>query len=145
MRKLLFASVFALAPFAAFAGDIPAGFAVTAAHSAGGVGSTQGTVAGSMVRGDGLVINGAVAGNYTSVQTTGAAKAGPDGSKTKVTATQLNIGGAVTAGFADTGRGGLATGMAGANQQSAATGGSTADARFVIQQPKPRDTHPRGR
>jgi len=144
MRKLLFAGVFALVPFAAFAGDIPAGFAITAAHSGAGVESTQGTVAGSMVRGDGLVTNGAAAGNYTTVQTTGAAKAGHDGAKTKVTATQLNLGGALTAGFADIGRGGLATGMAGANQQSSATGGSTADARSVTQVSKPRDTHPRG-
>ena len=35
-----------------------------------------GTMAGSMVGGNGVVINGAVAGNYTSIDTSGAALVG---------------------------------------------------------------------
>ncbi len=103
--------------------------------------STQGTIAGAMVKGDGAVVVGTVSGNYTSVDTKGAAKAGQGYAKTSTTATQTNIGGTISGGLADQGRHGTAVGTTGGAQQSAATGGSVAGAAdlggFVkVQQPK---------
>ena len=136
MKKTLLAGVIALAPFAAFADYNPSGvmangnIGIANAASSAGVASTQGTVAGSAVKGNGMVVNGAVAGNYTAVQTTGKAKATPVGAETKTTAQQTNIGGTITGGYADTGRGwgNTASGVSGATQNSQATGASTANA-----------------
>jgi hypothetical protein len=101
-----------------------------------------------MVRGDGVVINGAVAGNYTAVDTTGSAKAGQGYAKTETKATQLNVGGVITGGFANegNGRGNTATGMAGGMQSSQATGGSVAAAADLggfVKAEQPRNQQPR--
>ena len=98
MKKLLLASMLALAPFAVFAeqpkafvaaGDINS--AATQAGSSVDVGSTQDTNAQT---GRGFAgAAGAVSGNYTTIQTGAAAKAGPAGSQVRTTGTQLNVGG----------------------------------------------------
>ena len=125
MRKLLLAGVFALVPFVAFAhgpqrttGDA----ALAASGSLAGVSSTQGTKAASSVAGNGAVINGAVSGNYTDVSTKGAANLGKNTAKTNVTATQLNVGGTITGGYAN----GNASGTQSGWQNSQALGGSAA-------------------
>src|ERR1700719_2156215 len=115
MRKFLLAGVIALAPFIAFSEQTPAAqisgnLAATGSLSTAGVGSTQGTMAGAMVRGDGAVIVGTVSGNYTSVDTRGSAKAGQGYAKTSTTATQTNVGGTISGGVADQGRHGTAAG-----------------------------------
>jgi hypothetical protein len=129
MKKLLVASVFALAPLTAFAGGFVAAGdinnASTSVSSSAGVGSTQGTGAGSMVDGKGAVVVGAVSGNYTSVQTGGTANAGPKGSSTTTNAQQTNVGGTISGGMS-TGRN--ATGMSGVGQNSQANGGASASA-----------------
>jgi hypothetical protein len=147
MRKFLIAATI-LVPFAAFAGQdhgmIAGNLALTASGSLAGVQSQQGTMAGSMVGGNGAVINGAVAGNYTSIDTTGAAKAGLGYAKTETKATQLNVGGVITGGAGKAFLG-TAGGAAGGAQSSQAVGGSAAVAGdaggFVLlpqQGPRPR-------
>jgi hypothetical protein len=124
------------------AGDV--NLAKTAAGSSAGVASQQGTVAGTRVGGNGAVLTGAVSGNYTQVNTAAGATAGPKGSFTNTTAQQVNIGGTVAGGIADTGKHGSgATGIAGGAQTSQATGGSVATASntnlggfLSVQQPK---------
>jgi len=147
MRKFLIAATILL-PFAAFAGQdgakVAGNVALTTSGSLAGAQSQQGTMAGSMVGGSGVVINGAVAGNYTSIDTTGAAHAGRGYANTEAKTTQLNLGGAITGGYADTGRGfgNKATGTAGATQSSQAIGGSAAVAADLggavkVQTPRP--------
>ncbi len=153
MRKFLLAATI-LAPFAmapAFAempqamtaaGDV--NLAKTAAGSTAGVASEQGTMAGAKVGGNGAVIVGAVSGNYTQVQTSAGATAGPKGSFTNTTAQQVNIGGTVAGGLADNGKhSNGATGIAGGQQTSQATGGAAATASnanlggiIKVEQPK---------
>jgi hypothetical protein len=155
VRKYLFAATI-LVPFAAFAdqprhdgGQIAGNVALSASGSLAGVNSRQGTMANSMVSGNGSVINGAVAGNYTAINTTGGAQAGPKGSFTSANTTQLNVGGTITGGAANEGRGfgNKATGSSGATQSSQVVGGSAAAAAnlggFVkLDQPNTRNTHP---
>jgi hypothetical protein len=149
MRKFLIAATI-LVPFAAFAGQdngkVAGNLALTASGSLAGVQSQQGTMAGSMVGGNGAVINGAVAGNYTSIDTSGTAHAGQGTAKTETKATQLNVGGAITGGYAEKGWGfgNTAGGTASAMQGSQAVGGSAAvaaDLGGFVQTPKP--NHPR--
>lgn len=157
MKKFLLAGVIALAPFVAFAaqdhqngGAIAGNLALTGSLSAAGVESTQGTMAGAMVKGDGAVVVGTVSGNYTSIDTTGKARAGLGYANTETKTTQTNIGGTVSGGFANEGRGfgNVATGTTGGAQQSAAAGGSIAGAAdlggFIkVEQPKPDRPHGR--
>ena len=78
------------------------------------------------------MINGGVAGNYTSMQTNGFAKAGDGKAITNTAAQQVNSGGAITGGYAaDPRREGTATGTANAWQSSQALGGSAAVAVTV--------------
>lgn len=143
MRKFLLAATMLALPLAAFAGQpnglIAAGdlnLALTGAASTAGVQSTQGTKAQSNVAGNGAVIVGAVSGNYTSVETTALGKAGPAGSYTDTTATQVNVGGTVTGGLAINQTGNQrgktptqgATGTASGSQNSQASGGAMAGA-----------------
>jgi hypothetical protein len=157
VRKFLLAATI-LAPFAvapAFA-DMPANLtaagdinlAKTAAGSTAGVASQQGTMAASKVGGNGAVLTGAVSGNYTQVNTAAGATAGPKGSYTNTTAQQVNIGGTVTGGVANSAkRGNGATGAASGGQSSQATGGAAATAAntnlggFIAVQ-QPRGGHP---
>lgn len=135
MRKLLLAGVFVLVPFVAFArNDIPAGIA--ASGSLAGVQSTQGTAAGAQVT-NGIVVTGAIAGNYTDMQTNGMAKAGDGKATTATNAKQVNVGGTITGGYADPeGRHGTgASGNASAVQNSQALGGSAAVAVSLQQKP----------
>jgi hypothetical protein len=153
MRKFLLAATI-LAPFAvapAFAGGGSGGgmisgdgnLATTSAGSSATVGSVQGTAAQAKAAGNGGVIVGAVSANHTSVATTAAGQAGPQGSATRTTATQANVGGTVAAGLAvnkDGGRdagpkastasvqGNGASGSAGGGQTSMARGGAAATA-----------------
>jgi hypothetical protein len=137
LRKMLLASAFALVPFVAFAGN-PSGLtaagdinvAKTSSTSNAGVFSSQGTMAGARVDGNGAVVVGAVSGNYTTIQTNGSAKAGPQGSSTNASATQFNVGGTIAGGYSTEGkgRGNEATGSASGGQSSGTTGGSTASA-----------------
>jgi hypothetical protein len=148
MRKFLLAATI-LAPFAfapafgqTIAGDV--NLAKTAAGSTAGVASEQGTMAGAKVGGNGAVVTGAVSGNYTQVQTAAGATAGPKGSFTNTTAQQINIGGTVAGGLADNSKhSNAATGIAGGQQTSQATGGSAATASnanlggmIKVEQPK---------
>jgi hypothetical protein len=138
MRKFLIAATIVI-PFAAFAnqppprqdgGQVQGNVALTASGSLAGVQSQQGTMAGSMVRGDGVVTNGAIAGSYTTIDTTGSAQAGKGFAGTETRATQLNVGGVITGGSANAGkgRGNTATGTASGMQNSSAVGGSVAAA-----------------
>jgi hypothetical protein len=138
MRKFLLAATI-LAPFAlapAFA-EMPrsqtvaadVNLAKTSAGSTAGVSSEQGTMAGAKVGGNGAVITGAVSGNYTQVNTAAGATAGPKGSFTNTNAQQVNIGGTVSGGLADSAKhSGGASGMAGGGQSSQANGGASATA-----------------
>lgn len=134
MRMILLAAT-VLMPFAAFAdqgpnqaGQISGNAALTASGSLSGVSGSQGTTAGSVVRGNGAVINGAISGNYTDMATSGSARAGQGFAKTQTQATQTNIGGTITGGLAQQtkGSGNTARGNAGGSQNSQATGGSAA-------------------
>jgi len=153
MKKFLLAGVIALAPFAAFADQgqdaakLAGNLALTGSVSAAGVESTQGTMSGAMLRGDGAVIVGTVAGNYTSMQTSGRATAGLGTATTQTKASQVNIGGTVSAGLSNegNGRGNTATGVTGGTQQSAAAGGSIAvgaDLGGFIKAEQPKPTRP---
>jgi hypothetical protein len=125
MRTILLAGVIALAPFVAFAHgpqQAQGKLTFTGAGSLAGVQSTQGTSAASNVAGNGFVVNGAVSGNYTDVTTKGAANLGKNAAKTNAAATQVNIGGTVTGGFAK----GNANGTEAGWQNSQALGGSAA-------------------
>lgn len=129
MKKILLASVFALAPFAAFAGGFVAAgdvnMANTSVGSSAGVGSTQNTDAGATVNGRGAVMVGAISGNYSNVQTGSAAVAGPHGSATTTNAQQVNVGGTITGGMST---GHNATGQANGSQNSQTGGSATAQA-----------------
>jgi hypothetical protein len=168
MRKMLLASVFALVPFIAFAGQDRGGFiaagdaniASTQAGSTAGVSSVQGTGVQTKAAGNGAVLIGAVSGNYTRINTGAAAGAGPKGSYTNTTAAQTNIGDTVAGGLAANKpqdehrgndfrtRGDGAFGSAGGFQTSADMGGSTAKASnlnmggFVAIQPAPEHGKP---
>jgi hypothetical protein len=138
MRKLLLASVIALAPIMAFAakggddhggaGKSPAAITLLGAGSMAGVSSTQGTTANSSLKGAGYVVNGAIAGNYTTMNTGGKVKT-VDG---KVTvgagATQTNIGGVVV-GATGSGKGVKAYQNGG--QTSTAVGGTIVGGAIV--------------
>lgn len=127
MRKLLLAAtVLAMAGAPAFAGHLPQ--QLTAVGSAAGVMSTQGTNANAAVGGNGAVVAGAVSGNYTTITTSGVAKAGPAGTTTNATATQLNVGGTLAGGYSTVtkGKGNTATGSASGSQSSGDIGGSIA-------------------
>jgi hypothetical protein len=126
MKKLLLTGVFALVPFVAFANTAPVALS---ALSAAGVTSTQET--GAMVvvgPGKGMAVDGAVSGNYTTINTTGSASAGPGKATTKVTATQLNVGGTIAGGISA----GDAKGIAGGHESSTDLGGSTADPSILL-------------
>jgi hypothetical protein len=86
------------------------------------VSSTQGTSAASNVAGNGFVVNGAVSGNYTDATTKGAVNVGKNAAKTNATATQVNVGGTITGGYAR----GNASGTESGAQNSQALGGSAA-------------------
>jgi hypothetical protein len=142
MKKILLASVIALAPFAAFAVDPNHGTtttsgavvgdindATTSSSSNAGVGSRQGTGAGVSVGGNGGVSAGAVSGNSSQVKTTASGTASPGSSATKTTAAQSNIGGTVASGEASNRKWGpQSTGSAGGSQSSTTSGGSSATA-----------------
>jgi hypothetical protein len=154
MRKLLLASVFALVPFAAFAGQ-PQGGAIagnltgTASISAGGVAAGQSTQAGAMTAGNGFSMQSATAGNAATIDTNGYAKAGPGYAKTGSNTTEMQGGGTtvVSKSTEGWGRGNMAGGGATANQGSTVIGGSAAAAGnlngFVAVQPPKNDHHPR--
>ena len=123
MRTMLLAGVIALVPFVAFARAPQQGsLGLAAAGSLAGVSSTQSTSAASKVAGNGFVVNGAVSGNYTDVTTKGAVNVGKNAAKTNVTATQVNVGGTITGGYARGNAGGTESGA----QNSQALGGSAA-------------------
>jgi hypothetical protein len=132
VRKFLVAAtVLALAAAPAFAGGPQKGgqaATLTAAGSTAGVMSTQGTNANAIVAGNGAVIVGGVSGNYTTVTTTGHAATGNNGTNTKASATQTNIGGTLAGGYSQIakGRSNEATGTAGGSQSSGDIGGSFA-------------------
>jgi hypothetical protein len=146
MRKFLLAGVIALAPFAAFAAgpqgaQIAGNVALTTSGSVAGVQSQQGTLSSAVVQGNGAVITGTVAGNYTSIDTSGSAKAGLGYAKTDAKTTQVNIGGTISGGVATQGRHGTADGTTSGNQSSQTVGGSAAVAADLggfakVQQPK---------
>jgi hypothetical protein len=139
MRKLLLAtamatfasvSAFAAMPLIA-AGDV--NLASTSASSNAGVASMQGTKSGVSLSGNGSVITGTVSGNYTSVQTGATGVATPLGSMTSTTATQVNVGGTVSAGNVSNSNMGHSftsgsTGGSVGGQSSQATGTSSATA-----------------
>ena len=82
MKKLLLASAFALVPIIAFAGGggaISGNLSGAASMSASGIAANQGTAASVNTKGNGLAVEGAVAGNYATITSTGAAKAGKAG------------------------------------------------------------------
>jgi hypothetical protein len=140
MRKLLLVATMMI-PFAVSA-KVPAPAAAigdlslsqTSAGSTAGVGSAQGTQANTKVSGNGAVVLGTVSGNYTSVQTTAAGRAGLGGSATQTGAQQINAGGTVSSGLAANtgstiGRPASApSGSTGGGQSSQASGASTATA-----------------
>jgi hypothetical protein len=134
MKKMLFAGVFSLVPFVAFAGNgwVAAGdlnSATTQAGSTAGVSSVQGTGAMAKAGGNGGVMVGAVSGNYTSVDTGSSAQTGPGGSSTHTAATQTNVGGTISGGLAANKHGNGASGVAGGAQTSSNWGTSSASAK----------------
>jgi hypothetical protein len=138
MRKLLLASVIALAPIVAFAakggddhgvvGRSSAAVNVLGAGSLAGVASTQGTMANSSLKGTGYVVNGAIAGNYTTMNTGGKVTVGNGKVIVGAGATQTNIGGVV---MGATGSGKGVNAYQNGGQTSTAVGGTIVGGAIV--------------
>jgi hypothetical protein len=127
MKKLLLASAFALVPIIAFAGGggaISGNLSGAASMSASGIAANQGTAASVNTKGNGLAVEGAVAGNYATITSTGAAKAGKAGVTTGASTTEAQVGGVIAGGVSF----GKAGGGASGNQSTTVLGGSTAAA-----------------
>jgi len=128
MRKLLLASVFVLAPFAAFAGSdsgaIAGNISGTASISVTGIQAGQSTQAGAMTVGNGAAMESASAGNFATIKTNGYAVAGPGKSLTGSNTSEAQGGNTTVVEKTFGG----AAGGADAKQGSTVIGGSAAAA-----------------